>query len=86
MVRADGLTQPPKKSGPKHGLGRALQRHRERTRAAEAHSALHTTDVYNNAPVSVTEESDLASYLNTATLAGASVLLEGETAEERRAE
>ncbi|PLW16721.1 hypothetical protein PCANC_10521 [Puccinia coronata f. sp. avenae] len=54
-----------------HGLGKALMNHRAKTKRLEHERELHTTAVYENKPISVTQESDLENFLNTAAMAGA---------------
>lgn len=60
---------PNKKHTQNHGLGKALINHRAKSRHLEHQTELHTTHVYDNKPISVTQESDLENFLNTATLA-----------------
>ncbi|MBW0504236.1 hypothetical protein O181_043951 [Austropuccinia psidii MF-1] len=60
---------PNKKPIHKHGLGKALINHRSKTQKLEYQRELHTTDIYDNKPISVTQETDLENFLNTAKLA-----------------
>ncbi|KAH9460325.1 hypothetical protein MJO28_004003 [Puccinia striiformis f. sp. tritici] len=59
-----------KKMTHNHGLGKALMNHRAKTKKLEHERELHTTAVYENKPISVTQESDLENFLNTAAMAG----------------
>ncbi|EFP80055.1 uncharacterized protein PGTG_05280 [Puccinia graminis f. sp. tritici CRL 75-36-700-3] len=60
-----------KKQTHNHGLGKALMNHRAKTKKLDHERELHTTAVYENKPISVTQESDLENFLNTAAMAGA---------------
>ncbi|EGG08778.1 uncharacterized protein MELLADRAFT_77243 [Melampsora larici-populina 98AG31] len=61
---------PPKKQTHNHGLGKAIMNHRAKSRVVDRERELHTTEVYDNKPISVTQENDLENFLNTAALAG----------------
>jgi len=60
---------PNKKQSHNHGLGKALMNHRAKAKKLEHERELHTTAVYENKPISVTQESDLENFLNTAAMA-----------------
>ncbi|KAG0148068.1 hypothetical protein CROQUDRAFT_61079 [Cronartium quercuum f. sp. fusiforme G11] len=59
-----------KKQVHNHGLGKAIMNHRAKTKVTDRERLLHTTEIYDNKPISVTQETDLENFLNTATLAG----------------
>ncbi|CAH7673461.1 nucleolar GTP-binding protein 2 [Phakopsora pachyrhizi] len=61
---------PGKKQVHNHGLGKAIMNHRAKSKIIQHQKELHTTEVYQNKPISITQENDLENFLNTAALAG----------------